>query len=149
MSRIATLLDALADALALAGPDRLVTRNWTDFANHQAEDLERGIWTVRWSGMGPLTYETSDNNGITDGMRATQVAPLEFTVLCQQELPANATGEDVDTAELAMLDELDAVAAAVIDIPGAETLQLVTVVPSQQIECPFAWVLSTWKATAL
>lgn len=149
MSRIGDLLDLLAAAFADAAPGRVITRNWIDFAQQPAEDLERGIWIVRWSGMGPLSYETSDNNGVTDGMRATQVAPLEFTVLCQRELHAEATGEDVDAAELEMLDELDAVASAVIDMPGGETLQLVNVVPSQQIECPFAWVLSTWKATAL
>lgn len=143
----------LADVMALlAGisPARKVTRNWKDFAKQPQAELQAGIWIVRPAGTGPYPYETSDNGGATDGLRATQHAPLRITILGQQVLPANADGAAVDAAEFQMIHELEQLADAAIDTDGLEALRLVgDVQMSQQIECPYAWVHSTWEVSAL
>lgn len=142
LASIATLLGSLA-------PGRLVTREWRDFANQPRPALQGGIWIVRPAGVGPYPYETSDNGGATDSLRATQHAALHLTLLCQQELVSAATGADVDAAEFQMIHELEQLADAAMDTDGLESLQLLDVKMSQQIECPFAWVHSTWKVFAL
>lgn len=148
-TRYVPMLADVAALLATINPQRVLTRNWKDFANQKQADLKLGIWIVRPAGIGPYPYETSDNGGATDSLRATQCAPLHLTLLCQQELPTAATGADVDAAEFQMIHELEQLADAAMDTAGLEALQLLDVKMSQQIECPYAWVHSTWKVSAL
>ncbi len=149
-TRYAPMLADVIELLETINPARKVTRNWKDFAQQPKADIKAGIWIVRPAGVGPYPYETSDNGGATDSLRATQHAPLRITILGQRLLDTGADGEDVDAAEFEMVHELEQLADAAIDTAGLEALKLVGEVQmSQQIECPYAWVLSTWEVSAL
>lgn len=143
-TRYPQLLAGIATALGAINPARMVTRTWQDFGYRPAADLARGVWVVRPADIGPYDYETSDNQTATDSLRATQISPLQVTILGQLQLAQGATGEDVDAAEFGLIHELEQLADAAMAIPGLEGLRLQRVQMSQQIECPYAWVMSTW-----
>lgn len=148
-SRYQAMLAAVMAQLAVINPARVVTRTWADFDQRPPEDLQAGVWIVRPARVGPYNYETSDNGTATDSLRATQLAPMQITILGQRVLGATANGEDVDAAEFELIDELEQLADAAMEIDGLERLVLQDVQMSQQIECPYCWVHSTWNVSAL
>lgn len=148
-TRYLPILAEVVTQLQTISPARLVTRNWADFAQRPPADLARGIWIVRSGRIGPYPYEVSDNGGATDGLRATENARMQLTIVGQIELPPGAEGTDVDAAEFQMIHELEQLADAAIETDVLCALLLKDVQMSQQIETPYAWVSSTWEVFSL
>lgn len=149
MSDYAAQLDAIVAALQAINPDRVVTREYQDFANRAQSTLQAGVWSVLPGGVKRYAYEVSDNGGPTDSLRATEHGTFVVTIVGQLLLPEDCTGVDVDNAEFAMLQELEALADAAMDTPGIEALQLLDAQMSGQLERPYAWVTSTWETFPL
>lgn len=148
-SRYDILLDAAKTALASIAPDRLVTRTYLPFALHKQSDLVRGVFTILPGRIGPYPYEVSDNQGITDDMRATQCARLRFAVIGQLLLPESVTGEEIDHAEFELLSELERLADEAIELDTLMALKLLSALPSGQVEKPNAWIHTEWEVFPL
>lgn len=148
-TRYSAMLAAMAAALATINPDRVVTRRWRDFDHQTESDLRKGIFIVRPASIGPYPYETSDNGGATDDLRATQHGRVQLTIVGQIYLGEQANGEDVDAAEFALIHELETLADQLMEDDKLVAVVLKTVQMSQQIECPYAWVHTTWEEVSL
>ena len=144
-TRYLPLLNAIRGALAQINDQRVVTRNWDDFANRPQPELQKGVWIIRPGGITSYPYEVSDNQFDSDSLRATEHGRLRVTVIGQQQLAPNCTGEDVDEAEFQMIHELEQLADDAMQIDGLQTLLLKSVRMSEQVEKPMAWVASTWE----
>jgi hypothetical protein len=148
-TRYLPLLAAITTRLQQINPARQVTRSFRDFADRTPADLHAGIWTVQPSGVVAYPYEVSDGQFDSDSLRATEHGRLRLTVVGQLLLPQSATGEDVDAAEFGLIHELEQLADAAIDDAQTMSLLLKSVQMSEQAECPYAWVLSTWEVFSL
>lgn len=148
-TRYLPLLAAVSARLQLINPDRQVTRSFLDFAERKPVDLRAGIWTVQPSGIVAYPYEVSDGQFDSDSLRATEHGRLRLTVVGQLLLPTGATGQDVDAAEFGLIHELEQLADAAIDDAQTMSLLLKSAQMSEQAECPYAWVLSTWELFSL
>lgn len=143
--RYIPLLDGIKAQLQAIAPDRVVTRNWKPFQNCKPDDLARGIWTIRTSGIPRYPYEASDGQFDTDVLRASENGRMRIVIVGQLQLATNATGEEIDAAEFGLIHELEQLADRAIETTGLEALLLKDVAMSQQVEAPFAWVYSTWE----
>lgn len=148
-TRYKPLLDKVVERLAAINPGRVVTRNWDDFANRPEPEMKLGVWMVRSGGIARYPYEVSDGQFDSDSLRATEHGRLRISIVCQQLLDIQCTGEQVDDAEFVMIRELEQLADDAIEIEELMALKLDSVSMSQQIEKPYAWVVSTWEVFSL
>jgi len=144
-TRYLPILQAITERLGEINPDRLVTREWKDFALRQDPDLRRGVWMVLFGGITRYPYETSDNGMDTDVLRASENGRVRISIVGQVLLDAGATGLDVEEAEFVLIHELEQLADEAMATEPLQALVLQSVVNSQQIETPYAWVVSTWE----
>ncbi len=147
--RYADQLAAVVDRLNTINPDRVVTRHWTDFANQKQPDLQKGVWLLRPAGVARYPYEVSDNQDPSSSLRATEHGHFRFVLVGRLLLPVDCTGQDVDDAEFELISELEQLADEAMDTEGLQALLLKEVRQSQQVELPYAWVMSTWEVIPL
>lgn len=149
-TRYLPILDAIAAALLAINPQRVVTRHWRDFADQPEELMRKGVWIARCEGVSGYSYEASDGNFATDGLRATEHGRMAIILIGQLLLPLNAdgsnpTGAQIDAAEFALVHELEQLADDAIETDTLMALKLCDVRLSQQADSPYAWVFSTWE----
>ncbi len=125
---IAAVAPAVANALAAAQPDRLVTRELVAFDQRDGgdSDLRAGVFTI-------LTLGATELDGMPDDISGQ----VQLVIAGQLKLDEGASGAEVEDAELAMFAELRAFALA----PGTGLcpLQLQSVAFSGQLETPYGW----------
>lgn len=116
------ILTGISQALALAAPDRVVTRSYAEFTDRDQETLLRGLWTL-------LARGAREEDG---------AAYLDMLLVGQLTVREDASDQPlaVEQAELAMLDE---VLCLVSGIRGC-ALTLRGVRHSMQIEAPDGWL---------
>jgi len=91
MSFYGDVIDAMAAALGVAAPSRLIQRDLKDFGDLPAADIGRGVYTLIGSGIKPVDATTE---------------MLQVMLVGQIELPESATPSAVEAAEFLMLDEI-------------------------------------------
>ena len=119
------ILDELAAALAAINPQRQVSRRWKDRSNYRMEDRQNGIHTLLYRGEGrnPDIYNST----------------LRLLVIGHVEVPQrDTTGEDVETAEQALIAELK----ALNESDAGALLTINSIVTSMQIEHPNGWYVA-------
>lgn len=126
-------LDDLEVLLQEIAPERVVTRNFKDFAQHRSEDLVKGIFTIVSAGIGeyPSLYEPGD-----DGRQAV-------LIIFQGKVPEGSDGPTLEAAEFDAIEQLELLAEqAPLKWP---TLTLQSAETSRQLENPYCWVRSQWQ----
>lgn len=123
-------MSSLRDALQTACPSRIVTRSFADFADRESEHLAAGIYTVMSQGEGE--YQNLNGRAARDG--------VQRIVLSQQiELTEQDSGEDIEEAEFAMIEEVKAFMRA---LPASLCcLEMTGFQQSGQLDRPYGWVL--------
>lgn len=117
MSENGAILTAIQTALAAAAPARTVTRSLKDFGDRAAAELQAGVLTL-----------------LSRGARNEET--LDLLLVGQIELAESATGEEIEEAELSLLDDVRRFAARVEGvIVTIRSYQL-----SQQLERPYGWI---------
>ncbi|TKA91817.1 hypothetical protein FAZ79_00490 [Guyparkeria sp. SB14A] len=121
MSTIGVFLKILADTMAAQVPGRVVTRSYQEFARRKHSDLEAGVWTLLCEGQAQIERYAEHFGAVLVG---------------QIQLGEKATGEEIEEAELAMIDEMR---------DFCERVKGVQVRPvrwkqSMQIDHPYGWV---------
>lgn len=153
-TRYLPILDEIQARLEAINPQRLVTRNWADFANRPEDVMRQGVWIIRFDGIASYPYEVSDGGFATDSLRPTEHGRMRIVVIGQILLPMNAdgsnpSGEQIDAAEFDLIHELEQLADDAIETDLLIALKLESVITSQQAESPYAWVFSTWETLPL
>lgn len=116
------ILSTFKLALASAYPLRTVTRSLKDFAERQPAQLKAGVLTIITKGQpGADIYEQM----------------LDLIVVGQIELFENASGEEVEEAELAMAREVKTLVQRQLRGP---LMRITRVDHSAQLEAPYGWV---------
>lgn len=147
--RYGPLLEAVKTAMGAINVDRVVTREWKRLQDYPQSDLERGIWTIRFAGVDRYPYEASDSQLDTDDARATANGRVRLTIIGQLKLAEDASGLDIEAAELALIHELEQLADEAIETDELMALLIKDATTSQQVEAPYAWVYSTWEVFPL
>lgn len=121
MSAQGALLQAMSAELAAAAPARLVTRSLRDFAARSKTDLARGVFTLvsrgRPASRGDIDY-------------------VEVLLVGQIALTEKSAGENVEEAELLMLDEVARWAKS----SGVGQIEFQGIQQSQQVDAPYGWL---------
>lgn len=118
-------LDLIKDRLALALPDRIVTRSFIDHKRHRNAELERGIVTL-------LMRKRHKHESWS--------TTLELTLVGQLHNPAReALPEETENLEL----ELESQLLAFCNNPGdgIPRISVSSSVTSSQLEHPYGWVV--------
>lgn len=123
------VMTRIADRMQLQLPNRLVTRNALDFAQRQAEEMERGVITLV-----ALAVEDLD----TQRDLADTAGKLRILLMGEFKLAESAQGEDVERAEWELWQEV----YAFLLCPG---LGLCPLAPkrlqlSGQEQAPYGWI---------
>lgn len=116
------ILTSFKSALASAYPARIVTRSLKDFADRKKEDLAKGVFTII-------------ANGQPEG--DTYEQKLKLLVVGQIELDEQATGEDIERAELLMARDVKNLVQRQVRGPD---LRITGIDQSAQLEAPYGWV---------
>lgn len=148
-TRYLPILQAITARLQAINGGRLVSREWKDFGQRQDVDMRRGVYMVLFGGITSYPYEASDSQFDTDSLRATENGRIRLTIVGQQLLGPDASGVDVEEAEFVMVHELEQLADDAMETEPLQALLLKSVHTSQQIETPYAWVVSTWEVFSL
>ncbi len=144
-SAVNRLKDALVAHLAGLGATRIVTRTYKDPSDRQAADLRKGIYTILCRGVEGYDYEASDHSGGIDAPNQTELGQFVMVITGQGSLSDKSEGEAIDSAEFAMLAELESFADAGITDDDLKDLLLRRTVMSQQQEAPYYWVFTEWR----
>lgn len=103
MSELGTRLDLIRTELAAKYPLRSVRREFLDFMNLSSTELAQGVYTILSGGESDLTNVAG---------YVAQDGKHSITILAQIQMPAaageEATGLQVEEAELTMVDEIKA-----------------------------------------
>lgn len=130
MGEKSTLMAALVTALETALPTRIITREFHDFAQRKAADLTAGVITL-------IAHGTGDYGGNLG--RFGTPGRLSLILVGQLKISEkNTTPKDVEDAEFALLEEVEAFCAA----PAAPlgSLLLRSAKQSGQTEYPYGWI---------
>ncbi|WP_025916144.1 hypothetical protein [Herminiimonas sp. CN] len=116
------ILSSFKAVLAAAYPLRIVTRSLKDFAERLPAELKAGVFTI-----------------VTVGQSGADVfdQTLIFKVVGQLQLNRNATGEDIEEAELIMAREIKTLIQRQLYGP---LMRITDTDHSAQIEAPYGWV---------
>lgn len=144
------VLEAIAEKLAEVAADRVVSRQYKDFTDRTREQLEAGIYTLVPTGIRDYPYERADD----DGAR-TELPVFTFLLTGQGVLADDATGEEIDAAEFAMVEEIEALANAVVEDDSLAEhdqlcrLRLLGIEQSSQMEAPYYWIAARLELSNL
>jgi len=138
-------LDAMVAAIQAVATTRIVTRTLVDLDQHQAADLQAGIFIVIADGVRGYPYEHSDYHNGVDAPSQTELGQFEFIVIGRGQLPEGSDGAAVEAAEFAMLAELEAVADAAIGSDPLLDLLLLRSELSGQLVAPYCTVYTRWR----
>lgn len=123
-------MTSLKSELQLAYPDRVVTRTFVDFADRDRALLAQGIYTIISQGEGE--YENLNSREAMDGTQ-------RILLSAQIELPEGSSGELIEEAEFAMVEEIKAFMRA---LPAALCcLTMTGFNQSGQLDAPYGWAL--------
>ncbi len=121
MSAIGAIIGSMGTALLAAAPGRMVTRAFKDFADRQKSELTAGLYTLISRGQD----DTTD-----------YAEYLKVLLVGQIQLAEDATPDQIEEAELAMVDEVRRFArgcqGAAVRVSGWQQ--------SMQLEAPYGWV---------
>ena len=123
-------MELLRGALATAYPKRVVSRDLADFADRKKQDLAAGIYTI--------VNLASDQYPNYRG-REGNFGRVQIVLLAQIELAESSTPSQIEDAELAMLEELQAFTRTVLP-QGIDSLVLTAHRSSGQLEHPYGWI---------
>lgn len=130
MGELRDLREALTSAMQAAMPRRKVTRDFLDFAQRDAADLEAGVVTLIGSG----------EKGYANWLgRATQLGTVPFVVVGQIALPEIALPSEIEDAEDLLAEEIKVFCRD----PGNALLGGITMSgfrQSGQMDAPFGWI---------
>lgn len=129
MSTLSVQMNALRDALAAMYPTRMVTRDLLDFAQRDDTELLAGIYTVVARNEGDYSHTMG---------REAYYGTLKIGVLGQIRVAENLTPSAVEDAEGLMIDEIKALVRS--RTVAINSLQLVALRQSGQLEHPYGWV---------
>lgn len=133
------VMDAILAELAIVAPKRKRTREYLDFAQHKDEDLHRGVITLLPGGVDSYPYEH----------RPGDCGQFQVVIAVQGRLPETCTGVQIDAAEFAALNQLEALAAREFERPDLlAALTLLSASQSAQLEKPYWWVMTRWEVFA-
>lgn len=130
MSELGDNLDALVTALQAVAATRTITRAYKDFAERPQADLEAGVFTILSKGV--ESYQTVVGRAASYGLH-------QVLIVGQVKVADNAAGSAVDEAEFGLLEDLQALANAVLPEPLGGFL-LLRFTQSQQVEFPYGWI---------
>lgn len=120
-SAIGTLLGSMATALGAAAPGRSVTRALKDFGDRTKAELTAGVYTLLSRGQDKIDDYSEY---------------LKVMLVGQIQLSENATPDQIEEAELLMVDEVRRFArgcqGANVSVKGWQQ--------SQQLEAPYGWI---------
>jgi hypothetical protein len=130
IDHIGVRLAAFEDALITALPTRHIKRaELIPFHEHKAQEIRDGVVTIISSG------ESNYNN--SQGMVARE-GTLRLILVGHLKLDENATGLEIETAEIALIEEIKAFVRA--GVPGM-SLSLDSSQQSRQLDKPYGWTL--------
>lgn len=130
MSALSVTMNLLAATLAAAVPARVVSRDFTDFAQRADSDLVAGVYTLLSTGEGAFaTYRG----------REAQLGTLNVILVFQARVAEDALPSACEDAEGDAVDEIKALCASVLP-NGIDGLALVSWKNSGQLEHPYCWV---------
>lgn len=128
MGELADRMSAIATGLAAACPARVVTRHYADFAKRKPADLDKGILTL--VSLGEDGYQNLRGRAAQDGRH-------NMILLAQIKLAEKSTGDQVEAAEFALVEE---VKAFLRELPaGLACLEMTGFRQSGQQDAPFGW----------
>ncbi|HYC64945.1 MAG TPA: hypothetical protein VEC14_09455 [Reyranellaceae bacterium] len=130
MTDLNTVMETLKSRLQSVAPTRIVTRSYRDFADRPKLELEAGVFTV-------LSRGESDYHDLHPAEFGTH----RMLVIGQILLAEGATGEAVEQAEFALVDEIKAVTTAALP-PELDGLTLLRFSQSGQLEAPYGWIVA-------
>jgi len=127
-------MEAVAEQLKTVAPNRLVTRDLTEFMNRETTERQQGVFTVLMGTEGDYPNYVG---------REGQLGTVSLSIIGQIEIPEPSTGLMVEDAEHVMVKELKNLAQSDLPEPiGGLLLQRVR--HSMQIDRPYGWVVSEW-----
>lgn len=130
------IMAAIEAELALVAPTRVITRTLRQFEDHPAAQMASGVFLLLPAGVlgYPHEYPPGDNG------------QFRVLIIGRGKLAEDATGPQIDAAEFAMFNELEALADEHYELPDLiASLTLLDNAQSGQLEAPFYWVASTWE----
>lgn len=130
IERMDDRMDAIAAALLLALPTRVVKRSLKHYTEHSAADLAAGVVTLVSAGEG------SYNPGL--GMVAKE-GTHRVLLIGHLKVAEGQDGEDIEAAELDLAEEIKAFVRA--GVTGT-SLRLDRIEHSRQLENPYGWLVA-------
>lgn len=123
------VMTLLKTNLAAAMPARVVTRSAKDFAQRPVSEMTKGVITLVALNVGNLAAERD--------LRDT-AGKLNLMLLGEFKLSESATGEQIEVAEWALWDEID----AFLRSPGLGLCPLnpMRLQLSGQADAPYGWI---------
>lgn len=115
----------IEEALAELLEHRLVTRNYKDFADYEAQDLDKGIFTLLGDGLDSINDYT---------------AHIKFVLLIHAEQPENDPGECIEDIENTMICEALTCFRYFNPMPD-----VLAVRQSRQLESPNGWAVIDFR----
>ena len=129
MSAFGAKIQTFIDAFAAAYPERVVVRSYEDIGVRSDAEFKKGVFTAIIKGADRLDDERN---------RSADTGDLSFIFIGQIKLNEKATGEEIEEAELTLLDEVDDFLDS--NPAGLCAIDLINFTLSQQIERPYGWV---------
>lgn len=130
----ATRMEQIKTQLQTIAPGSAVTRTYRDHGQRTSEDLAAGIFTIVSSGV--TEYASIEPPGDFGRQRVL--------IIWQGKVAEDATGEDLEAAEYAAMNQLEQLAAEHDPVITPELI-LKSAETSMQLEAPYAWVASEWE----
>jgi predicted component of type VI protein secretion system len=122
-------LEALKTLFQEALPDRIVTRNFKDAQDRRQDELFKGVYTLLFQGVTKF------------GGLGAAPAGVKIFLLGQFQIEEKASGSDIESGELQMLQEvLEVVRSADKHYPSIPRLSVIDAATSAQMEHPYGWI---------
>lgn len=138
-------MEAMKAQILTVAPTRVVTRTLVDIDQHSDAEMKSGLYIILMGGVRSYPYEHSDYHSGLDAPSQTELGNINFVVIGRGRLPENATGPQIDDAELTMLDEMESVADAAIGNDELVDLQLLRSDMSGQLFAPYYSLTTYWR----
>ena len=130
MSPLAEKMDLIASTLQALCPERIVSRNYRDFAAASNDDLKQGRFTVL--SRGEPAY-------LNHFHRPADESRHSIWIVGQIMLPRDSHGSAIEDAEFEMVEDVKRLVRSTLPVEIC-TLELKRFVQSHQMEAPRGWV---------
>lgn len=121
-------LDPLIVSMQAAMPTRILTRELTGFEKRKDDDLKKGVITL-------LMYRESGFANYVG--REAQWGKLTVLLTAQLRLTGDASGTEVEAAEVALADEIKQYLQGQLPLSSVLLLEINY---SGQVEAPYGWI---------